>query len=154
MGGRRTVSLAGCSPEAGAWAPSADSRWGWISCCCAFWPAAPCRVFIFPSDALSLALFSRSTSSGSCLEMCPPEMTDSMFSSPVSCLIHSSPSKCEWTVQFLRRLSGRGTARQDPSDGSHSSSSAHSPSHPGPFCSLTAGGGSVSVPASLCPPQN
>ncbi|ELR60527.1 Beta-galactoside alpha-2,6-sialyltransferase 2 [Bos mutus] len=76
------------------------------------------------------------------------EMTDSMFSSPVSCLIRSSPSKCEWTVQFLRRLSGRGTARQDLPDGL-CSSSAHSPSHPGPFCSLTAGGGSVSVPVSL-----
>ena len=133
---------------------AANRGWGWISCSCAFWPAAPCRVLIFLSDALSLALFSRSTSSGSCLEMCPPGMTDSMFSYPVSCLIHSSPSKCEWTVQFLRRLSGRGTARQDPSDGSHSSSSANSPSHPGPFCSLTAEGVSVSVPASLCPPQN
>ena len=94
-----------------------DPGWVWISCCCTFWPAAPCRVFIFLSDALSLALFSRSMWSGSCLEICPPEMTDSMFSSPVSCLNHSSPPKCEWTVQFLRRLSGRGTARQDPHDG-------------------------------------
>ena len=92
----------------GLWECS-DPGWVWISCCCTFWPAAPCRVFIFLSDALSLALFSRSMWSGSCLEICPPEMTDSMFSSPVSCLNHSSPPKCEWTVQFLRRLSGRGS---------------------------------------------